>query len=84
MQCLSNLLVNLALGQPTRQSSTAYGAGGNRAVDGNINQSWGGNSCTLTNDGPGPKPWPWWDVSFLSLSLPKNLIQHFFLCLVIY
>ena len=50
---------NLALGQPTAQSSSGWGStDGGRAVDGNTTTAWGGSSCTHTQNG-NPE---WWQV----------------------
>jgi len=45
-------------GKRVEQSSTAHGGVAERAIDGNRNSNWGGNSCTHTN-------WedkPWWQI----------------------
>lgn len=49
---------NLAWGKPVRQSSTALGAGAERAVDRNWDGRWTTGSVTHTND----EPAPWWEV----------------------
>ncbi|XP_035665335.1 uncharacterized protein LOC118408624 [Branchiostoma floridae] len=49
---------NIALGRPAFQCSVGHGGSAGRAVDGNRNPQWAGNSCTHThgeND-------PWWYV----------------------
>ena len=51
--------INLALGQPTIQSSTAYGGDAARAVDGDTDGSWGNNSVNHTAPGQGEN---WWQV----------------------
>ncbi|GMH44697.1 hypothetical protein BSKO_12649 [Bryopsis sp. KO-2023] len=45
-------------GKPCRQISTAFGGVASRAVDGNKNVIWAGNSCTHTNF----VAKPWWEV----------------------
>ena len=58
--------INIAKGKKTSQSSTLYGAGSERAVDGNTNRSWHGGSVThtqCTNDKP------WWEVDLEALYL---------------
>lgn len=58
-QWVANPDGNLALGKATRQSSTYGGyAVASRAVDGNPNGNWGGNSVTHTNQDPNA----WWQV----------------------
>jgi formylglycine-generating enzyme required for sulfatase activity len=51
--------VNVALKHKAQQSQDAYGGTADRAVDGNTNTSWGGNSITHT---PENQPNPWWEV----------------------
>merc|ERR1719399_2080996 len=53
---LSN--IELARGKPTSQSSTGYGGGASRAVDGNTSGNWGHSSCTHTNKNSNE----WWKV----------------------
>merc|ERR1719502_40277 len=48
---------NYARSQPTTQSSEGWGGRPSRAVDGNKNGQYGGNSCTHTNGSPS-----WWQV----------------------
>ena len=48
---------NLALGQPTDQSSTGWGGSHARAVDGNADSNYWGNSCTHSDGTPA-----WWQV----------------------
>ncbi len=50
--------VNLAKGRPVRQSTVAVGGVAGRAVDGNTNGNWGGNSVTHTAD----QVQAWWQV----------------------
>ena len=50
--------VNLALGKPTTQSSTAYNSPASLAVDGNTNGDWSGGSVTATSYENNP----WWQV----------------------
>ena len=49
---------NVALGRPATQSSIGWSGDPNRGVDGDPNSSWGGNSCTHTQNG-GEE---WWQV----------------------
>lgn len=49
---------NIAQGKPAAQSTTVYGGSASRAVDGNADANWGGNSVTHTNSGPQQ----WWQV----------------------
>ena len=57
----TDLGLNLALNRETAQSSTYTSLGGvsSRAVDGNRDQNFVGNSCMLTDNVPGPQ---WWAV----------------------
>ena len=64
---------NLALNQPATQSSTAFSGVASRAVDGNINGSYNGNSVTHTN---GNSNNPWWRVD-LGNSFDINTINIF-------
>ncbi|GMH43154.1 hypothetical protein BSKO_11076 [Bryopsis sp. KO-2023] len=48
----------LSSGKRTRQSSTIYGGVSSRAVDGDVNPNYSGNSCTHTKRCKGP----WWAV----------------------
>ena len=50
---------NVALKGKAQQSEDAYGGVASRAIDGNTNTSWGGNSITHT---PENHPNPWWEV----------------------
>ncbi len=50
---------NVALKGKAQQSADAYGGIASRAIDGNTNTSWGGNSITHT---PENQPNPWWEV----------------------
>lgn len=45
-------------GRPTAQSSTGWGGEAARAIDGNANSNWSGNSCAHT----GWDHAPWWHV----------------------
>jgi F5/8 type C domain len=54
--------VNLALGRPTQQSSTLFGAGSARAVDGNRDGSYPSGSVTHTDEGQS-----WWQVDLESV-----------------
>jgi hypothetical protein len=49
---------NTAIGQPVTVSSTAYGGEPGRAVDGNTDSAYGGNSCTHTDN----TELSWWQV----------------------
>lgn len=63
---------NLAKGKPTSQSSTAHGGASSRAVDGNTNSYWGGNSCSHTGyNGP-----QWWQVDLEKESAVKKVIIY--------
>jgi hypothetical protein len=53
--------VNIALGRPTFQSSVLYSGEPSRAVDGNKNPDYNGNSCCHSN-GLMDKTNPWWAV----------------------
>jgi len=44
----------------TTQSSNSHNSPASRAVDGNSDANWGGNSCTHTHNEPNP----WWNVDF--------------------
>jgi hypothetical protein len=55
---------NLALGRPTRQSSTAYGSDSSLAVDGNTDGNWADQSVTHT----GFDANPFWEVDLGSIS----------------
>ena len=57
---------NLALGQPTTQSSTSFGGVPSRAVDGNTSGIFNQQSVTHTT-GNNP-PQPWWQVDLGQLS----------------
>ena len=59
--------INIAKGKKTSQSSTLYGAGSERAVDGNTNGSWHGKSVTHTQCAKDYKPW--WEVDLEALYL---------------
>ncbi|GMH43530.1 hypothetical protein BSKO_11452 [Bryopsis sp. KO-2023] len=50
--------------RPTFQSTTAFGGDSSRAVDGNRDSSYGGNSCTHTgfSEEDYATPNPWWAV----------------------
>jgi len=50
---------NVALGKPTSQSATIWEGASSRAVDGNTNGNWGGNSVTHTPENAAN---PWWEV----------------------
>ncbi|XP_078601050.1 uncharacterized protein LOC144876033 isoform X2 [Branchiostoma floridae x Branchiostoma japonicum] len=56
-QCAAST-TNIAQGRPAEQSSLAHGGAPGRAVDGNNNRQWSGNSCTHTNN----ENQPWWRV----------------------
>lgn len=44
-----------------KQSSTAHGGDAARAIDGNADTNWGGNSCTHTS-GSASETYPFWEV----------------------
>ncbi|WP_221409509.1 galactose-binding domain-containing protein [Marinoscillum furvescens] len=50
---------NIALFGMASQSSTGYGGVANRAIDGDTNGKWSGNSVTHTNNEANP----WWEVA---------------------
>ena len=54
---------NVALGKPTKQSSTSYVGLPQRAVDGSKNPDWSGASCTHTSY----QERPWWRVDLGSM-----------------
>ena len=56
----SFFLVNIALGKPTKQSTTGYGGKSSRAVDGNKDGNFYHYSCTHTEWES--KTSPWWRV----------------------
>ena len=53
-----DLIQNIALGKPARQSTTAFGGDASRAVDGNTSGQWGAGSVTHTED----ERYAWWEV----------------------
>jgi hypothetical protein len=55
---VNGALYNIAYGKPAAQSSTTNSAGASRAVDGNTNGEWSGNSVTHTNNNANA----WWQV----------------------
>lgn len=57
--------VNVAEGQPATQDSVGWGGTADRAVDGNEDSAWGGDSCTHTNAGDGNTAW--WQVDLGSV-----------------
>lgn len=61
---------NLALEKPASQSSTFWQAAAERAVDGNTDGSWGGNSVTHTN----PELNPWWEVDLESVESISSIV----------
>ena len=65
-------LENVALEADATQSSTTLEAGADRAVDGDTNGSWGGNSVSHTSN----ELEPWWEVDLGSL-YPINRIVIF-------
>lgn len=54
----STSLTNIAKGKTCRASSVNYGGAASRAVDGNTNGVYSGNSCTHSND----ENDPWWEI----------------------
>ncbi|TWP54148.1 hypothetical protein FKR81_00850 [Lentzea tibetensis] len=67
---------NLALGKPARQSTTHHlGAAAGRAVDGNTDGSFWGNSVTHTSDTE-PDPRPWWQVDLGSSQQIGTVTVH--------
>jgi hypothetical protein len=64
---------NLATGQAATQSSEGWGGAAARAVDGNSNGAWGGNSCTHTQNAATE----WWQVDLgASASIGGVAIYH--------
>lgn len=62
--------VNLATQGTARQSSTSLGAAADRAIDGNTDGSWPGNSVTHTNS----EHEPWWEVDLGSMRLVNRIV----------
>jgi hypothetical protein len=62
--------VNLATRGTARQSSTSLGAAADRAIDGNTDGSWPGNSVTHTNS----EHEPWWEVDLGSMQLVNRIV----------
>jgi alpha-L-fucosidase len=56
---VSVVLPNVALGKPATQKSLGWGGVPERAVDGNTDGNWGGNSVTHTAE---PSDQAWWQV----------------------
>ncbi|NQT86252.1 discoidin domain-containing protein [bacterium] len=56
------------------QSSTAWGGVASRAIDGNTNGSYGGNSVTHTND-ENPNG-PWWEVDLGGMTILDELTLY--------
>jgi len=66
-------LRNLALGQPTTQSSEYSNGVSSRAVDGNRNTKWSGSSCSHTKkDGPA-----WWAVNLTAEYAVDQVIIYY-------
>ena len=64
---------NLALGQPTSQSSEYSNGVSSRAVDGNRNTKWSGSSCSHTKkDGPA-----WWAVNLTAEHVIEQVIIYY-------
>jgi hypothetical protein len=61
--------VNLALGKPVQQSSTDWGGDVRRAVDGNTDGNWGGNSVSHTAN----QAMPWWQVDLGAAQGIRNI-----------
>ena len=61
--------VNLALGKPVQQSSTDWGGEVRRAVDGNTDGNWGGNSVSHTAN----QAMPWWQVDLGAAQGIRNI-----------
>lgn len=59
-------VTNLAAGRPVLQSSTEFGGDAWKAVDGNIDGNWGGNSVTHSTF----QTQPWWRVD---LGTPRSV-----------
>lgn len=54
----SAYFTNIAKGKACRASSVNFGGAASRAVDGNTNGAYSGNSCTHSND----ENDPWWEI----------------------
>ncbi|GMH42282.1 hypothetical protein BSKO_10201 [Bryopsis sp. KO-2023] len=67
-------------GKPTFQSTTEWGGSSSRAVDGNLNSAYGGNSCTHTGLDRGSHAHtvnPWWGVDLgSSVQLTKVVVTN--------
>eukprot|EP01051_Picozoa_sp_SAG22_P000953 SAG22_NODE_31_length_27697_cov_7.384376_24_plen_624_part_00 len=64
----------MASGRPTTSSSSDWGGAPSRAVDGNVDGTWGSGSCTHTHPGD---PAPWWQVDLgASSQIGKVQIHH--------
>lgn len=63
--------VNLALGRPTSQSSTAYGGVSSRAVDGNTDGDYFAGSVNHTAGGPS-----WWQVDLGASEPVGEIVIH--------
>jgi hypothetical protein len=61
--------INLALGKPVQQSSTDYGGDVRRAVDGNTDGNYGGNSVSHTAG----QAQPWWQVDLGAAQGIRNI-----------
>ena len=61
---------NLALGKPTKQSSTHGNAGPSRAVDGNRNSNFDSSSCTHTQSKKGS----WWQVDLEAIYEIRDVV----------
>jgi len=63
---------NLALGKPAMQSSTDFGGGAARAVDGNTDGNFWGNSVTHTK----LEAQPWWEVDLGAVVDIGKVVLH--------
>jgi NedA-like, galactose-binding domain len=63
---------DLAAGQPTRQSSTAFGADAARAVDGNLDGDWNAGSVTSTD----AEAQPWWQVDLGAIAPIRTVVIY--------
>ncbi|EJK48751.1 hypothetical protein THAOC_32423, partial [Thalassiosira oceanica] len=65
--------VNLAYHKTASQSSTYQGAEASRAVDGNKDSIWAGNSVTHTDPGASD---PWWELDLEVPSVIRTIIVY--------
>ena len=72
-QIATDKTMNVALHKPCKQSSTSYGGGAGRAVDGNTNGRWRNNGITHTKQQSNP----WWYVDLQdSFTIEKIVVYN--------